>query len=95
MGAGPGRQLIKFLNVKSFRRKTMFNPVSIRLTADVFGVVLGRWAHTQEAHSVQQAQAECQSIAQQQTGYNPNATATTQPQVGWRSSRRYGRRRQG
>ena len=63
----------------------MFNPITIRLTAGVFGVVFGTWAQAQEAPSLQQAQAECQSIAQQQTGYNPNAAATTQPQAGGRA----------
>jgi hypothetical protein len=63
----------------------MFNPISIRLAVGVFGVVLGSWAQAQEAPSLQQAQAECESIAQQQTGYNPNAAATTQPQTGGRA----------
>jgi hypothetical protein len=63
----------------------MSNPITIRLTAGVFGIVLGSRAQAQEASSVQQAQAECQSIAQQQTGYNPNAAATTQPQAGGRA----------
>jgi hypothetical protein len=75
---------MKLFIVKSFRRYTMFNPISIRLTVGVLGVVLGTWAQAQEAPSLQQAQAECQSIAQQQTGYNPNA-ATTQPQTGGRA----------
>ena len=59
--------------------------LSIHLTAGVFGVVLCSWAQAQEAPSQQQAQAECQSIAQQQTGYNPNAAATSQPQAGGRA----------
>jgi hypothetical protein len=63
----------------------MSNPITIRLTAGVFGIVLGSWAQAQEAPSVRQAQAECQSIAQQQTGYNPNTAATTQPQAGGRA----------
>ena len=63
----------------------MFNPISIRLAVGVFGVVLGSWAQAQDAPSLQQAQAECQSIAQQQTGYNPNAATTNQPQTGGRA----------
>jgi hypothetical protein len=63
----------------------MFNPITLRLTVGVFSVVLGSWAQAQEAPSLQQAQAECQSIAQQQTDYNPNAAATTQPQTGGRA----------
>jgi hypothetical protein len=63
----------------------MCKPISIRLIAGVFGVVLGSWAQAQEAPSLQQAQAECQSIAQQQTGYNPNAAATSQPKAGGRA----------
>ncbi|MDD1632278.1 MAG: hypothetical protein LUP91_08740 [Methylococcaceae bacterium] len=62
----------------------MFNPISIRLAVGIFGVVFGSWAQAQGAPSLQQAQAECQSIAQQQTGYNPNAATTTQPQAGGR-----------
>ena len=62
----------------------MFNPIFIRLAVGVVGVVLGSWAQAQGAPSLQQAQAECQSIAQQQTGYNPNAATTTQPQAGGR-----------
>ena len=58
----------------------MFYPKSIRLAVGVIAV-LGNWVQAQEAPSVQQAQAECQSIAQQQTGYNPNAAATTQQQA--------------
>jgi len=63
----------------------MFNPIFIRLAVGVVGVVLGSWAQAQGAPSLQQAQAECQSIAQQQTGYNPNAATTTQPQAGGRA----------
>jgi hypothetical protein len=63
----------------------MFNPISIRLSVGVFAVVFGSLTQAQETPSLQQAQAECQSIAQQQTGYNPNAAATTQPQAGGRA----------
>ena len=45
-------------------------------------------AAAQDDAALQQAQAECQSTAQQQTGYNPNAapaTTTTQPQAGGRA----------
>lgn len=62
----------------------MFKSLSIRMTVGVLGVVLGSWAQAQEIPSLQQAQAECQNIARQQTGYNPNAAATTQPQAGGR-----------
>jgi len=63
----------------------MFDSKSIRLGLGVFCVVLTGPAQAQD---VQQTQAECQSIAQQQTGYNPNATPTTpttQPQAGGRA----------
>ncbi len=39
-----------------------------------------------ESSPLAQAQAECQNIAQQQTGYNPSAASTTtQPQAGGRA----------
>jgi hypothetical protein len=63
----------------------MFNPISIRLAIGVFSVVLGSSAQAQGEPSLQQAQSECQSIAQQQTDYNPNVATTTQPQAGGRA----------
>ena len=63
----------------------MFNPQTIRLAIGVFGVVLCGSAQAHGELSQQQAQAECRSIAQQQTGYNPNAATTTQPQAGGRA----------
>lgn len=62
----------------------MTKPIAFRLIVGFLGIILGSWTRAQEPPSVQQAQAECQSIAQQQTGYNPNAAATTQPQTGGR-----------
>src|SRR5512143_1999145 len=67
----------------------MFNTrlVSIMIVGAV-GFVLTHPAAAQGEPTLQQAQAECQSTAQQQTGYNPNAastTTTTQPQAGGRA----------
>ena len=68
----------------------MFDQISIRRVIGAFGVVLAGsvWAQGEGAPSLPQAQAECNSIAQQQTGSNPNAaptTATSQPQAGGRA----------
>ena len=68
----------------------MFDQIPIRRVIGAFGVVLAGlvWAQGEGAPSLQQAQAECSSIAQQQTGSNPNAAATTapsQPQAGGRA----------
>ena len=65
----------------------MFDSRSIRLVIlGVFGFAMTDSALAQGQPSLQQAQAECQSIAQQQTGYNPNAASTTtQPQAGGRA----------
>ncbi len=60
----------------------MFNPRSIRLSIGVFGVVFSSWVLAQDDPLYQQAQTECQGIAQQQTGYSPSAT---QPQAGGRA----------
>jgi hypothetical protein len=65
----------------------MFHSKPIRLMIGGFGLILAGSAWAQGEPSLQQAQAECQSIAQQQTGYNPNAapaTTPTQPQMGGR-----------
>ena len=68
----------------------MFDLIPIRQVIGAFGVVLAGsvWAQGEGAPSLQQAQAECASIAQQQTGSNPNAAPTTapsQPQAGGRA----------
>lgn len=64
----------------------MFDSQSISLMIGGFGLILAGAAQAQGEPSLQQAQAECQSIAQQQTGYNPNAApATTEPQAGGRA----------
>lgn len=67
----------------------MFDHMPIRRVIGAFGVVLAAsaWAQGEGAPSLQQAQAECSSIAQQ-TGSNPNAaamTTTSQPQAGGRA----------
>jgi hypothetical protein len=68
----------------------MFDQIPIRRVIGAFGIVLAGsvWAQGEGAPSLQQAQAECSSIAQQQTGSNPNAAPTTapsQPQAGGRA----------
>jgi hypothetical protein len=67
----------------------MFDSKSVRfMIIGAFGLVLADSAMAQGEASLQQVQAECQGIAQQQTGYNPNAastTTTTQPQAGGRA----------
>jgi hypothetical protein len=63
----------------------MFETILNRLTMAAVGLVL---AGSASAQDLQQAQSECRSIAQQQTGYNPSAassTAPTQPQAGGRA----------
>ncbi|MGH8659771.1 MAG: hypothetical protein ACREV4_15185 [Gammaproteobacteria bacterium] len=64
--------------------------ISIRRVIGALGFILAGsvWAQGEGEPSLQQAQAECYSIAQQQTGYNPNAaptTTTSQPQAGGRA----------
>ncbi|MGQ0445475.1 MAG: hypothetical protein ACT4O2_10220 [Beijerinckiaceae bacterium] len=68
----------------------MFDQIPIRRVIGAFGVVLAGsvWAQGEGEPSLQQAQAECSSIAQEQTGSNPNAAPTTtasQPQAGGRA----------
>ncbi len=64
----------------------MFNPLSIRSGFGLFVLLLASSVLAQGEPSVSQAQSECKSIAQQQTGYNPNAApAPTQPQTGGRA----------
>lgn len=60
----------------------MLNPKSIGIAIGALSVVLVGSAEAQGEISLQQAQAECQSIAQQQTGTNPT---TGQPQAGGRA----------
>lgn len=60
----------------------MFKPISIHLAIGAFGVIFGSSVLAQDDALFQQAQAECQSVAQQQTGYSPGAD---QPQVGGRA----------
>jgi hypothetical protein len=69
----------------------MFDKLSNRalIAADVLAL-----AGSVSAQDLQQAQAECQSIARQQTGYNPGAASaatTTQPQAGGRARAANGR----
>jgi hypothetical protein len=61
----------------------MLNLKSIPVAIGSFSLAFGVSAYAQGGPSLQQAQAECQSIAAQQTGYNPNAATTAaQPQKG-------------
>ncbi|MGJ0429564.1 hypothetical protein [Methylobacter sp.] len=64
----------------------MFDTKSISLMIGGAGLILASTAQAQGQITLQQAQAECQSIAQQQSGYNPSAApTTTEPQAGGRA----------
>lgn len=58
----------------------MFNSNAIRFTVGIFGIILGNLAQAQTPFD--QAQIECQNIAQQQAG---SAATTQQPQKGGRA----------
>ncbi|WP_306546137.1 hypothetical protein [Desulfobulbus sp.] len=55
----------------------MLNLKSISVAIGVFSLILGGSTNAQCQLSLEQAQAECRSIAGQQTGYAPNAATTS------------------
>lgn len=66
----------------------MFNEISVRLGFAAFTLLLAGSVLAEGEPSLQQAQSECRGIAQQQTGYNPNAAPTTttpEPKAGGRA----------
>lgn len=80
----PGTAIIPLV----FWSKAMSNPTHACLGFSVLGLLLAGSALAEGQPSLSQAQSECRSIAQQQTGYDPNAapsTTTTQPQAGGRA----------
>jgi hypothetical protein len=66
----------------------MIHATHTRIVFSVLAALLAGSALAEGNPSLSQAQSECRSIAQQQTGYNPNAappTTTSQPQAGGRA----------
>jgi hypothetical protein len=78
----PGHGVGKVINVEVHRRRNMFK--LNRWIIGSIGLLIGVSAYAQ-APTLQQAQSECAGIAQQQTGYSPNAAPAAAPPRGGRA----------